>query len=164
MDLSDPRFWLFAGVVAIAFAAEATRFDRPGTYWLDTGVVIEGDCQHIGPVGFEARNDLMQNAAATIVPTLYIEPFGGVAVEAMLAGCPVVASDWGAFSENVTPDVGARFRTPIQGAAAVAEVQKLNRKDIRRAAKARFSQEAVGPLFTRWFDSLDTLWERGYDQ
>jgi glycosyltransferase involved in cell wall biosynthesis len=128
------------------------------------GVVIEGDCQHIGPVGFEARNQLMRNAAATIVPTLYIEPFGGVAVEAMLAGCPVVASDWGAFSENVTPDVGARFRTPIQGAAAVAEVQKLNRKDIRRAAKARFSQEAVGPLFTRWFDSLDTLWERGYDQ
>jgi len=127
-------------------------------------VVIQGDCQHIGPVGFADRNELMRNAAATIVPTLYVEPFGGVAVEAMLAGCPVIASDWGAFTEIVTPDVGARFRTPIQGATAFHEVQKLNRKDIRRAAKARFSQEAVGPLFTRWFDSLDTLWERGYDQ
>ena len=36
--------------------------------------------------GFEERNELMGNAAAVIVPTLYIEPFGGVAVEAMLAG------------------------------------------------------------------------------
>lgn len=128
------------------------------------GIRIEGDVHHIGPVGFEDRNDLMRNAAATIVPTLYIEPFGGVAVEAMLAGCPVVASDWGAFTELVTSDVGARFRTPRQGAESVAEVQKLNRAAIRVSAERRFSQRAVGPQFTAWFDDLDTLWERGYDQ
>jgi glycosyltransferase involved in cell wall biosynthesis len=128
------------------------------------GVVIKGDCLYMGSVGFADRNELMQNAAATIVPTLYVEPFGGVAVEAMLAGCPVVASDWGAFTETVTPDVGARFRTPLQGAEAFQEVQKLNRKDIRRAARARYSQEAVGPQFMDWMDQLDTLWERGFDQ
>lgn len=137
---------------------------------MDKGVLHtqEGDpvpgAEYIGAVGFERRNELMRNAAATIVPTLYIEPFGGVAVEAMLAGSPVLASDWGSFTEIVTPDVGARFRTPLQGAEAFGEIQKLNRKEIRRSAKARFSQEAVGPLFTRWFDQLSTLWGKGWDQ
>lgn len=125
-------------------------------------VVIEGNVEYVGAVNFSERNDLMGNAIATIVPTLYIEPFGGVAIEAMLAGCPVIASDWGAFTENVTPDVGRRFRTLKQGVQAVEEVQKLNRKDIRKAAKARFSQEAVGPMYTRWLDQLDTLWDRGW--
>lgn len=126
------------------------------------GVVIEGNVLHAGPVGFAERNELMSNAAATIVPTLYIEPFGGVAVEAMLAGCPVLASDWGSFTEIVRPDVGARFRTPKQGAEAFGRVQALSRKDIREAARARFSLEAVGPMFMRWFDQLDTLWGEGW--
>lgn len=125
-------------------------------------VLIEGDVTAVGPVGFGARNELMQNAAATIVPTLYVEPFGGVAVEAMLAGCPVIASDWGSFTEIVTPDVGARFRTPKQGAEAFGRIQGLRRKEIRQAAKDRYSQAAVGPMFTRWFDLLDTLWDDGY--
>ena len=125
-------------------------------------VHVQGDVHYVGPVGFEERNRLMGNAAATIVPTLYLEPFGGVAVEAMLAGSPVVASDWGSFTEIVTPDVGARFRTPAQGAAAVEQVQRLNRKSVRRAAKRRFSLDAVGPQFMSWLDQIDTLWEDGY--
>ena len=140
----------------------------PGGWWQDgvlhgvDEVTIEGDVEYVGPVGFARRNELMSNAAATIVPTVYVEPFGGVAVEAMLAGCPVIASDWGSFTEIVTPDVGARFRTLKQGATAFGQVQSLRRKDIRRAAKARYSLEAVGPMFTRWLDQLDTLWGKGF--
>lgn len=125
-------------------------------------VRLEGDVHYAGMVGFKERAELMANAAATIVPTLYIEPFGGVAVEAMLSGCPVVASDWGSFTEIVTPDVGRRFRTLKQGARAVQEVQKLNRAKIREAAVARYSLEAVGPQFSRWYDQLDDLWGSGW--
>lgn len=138
--------------------------EKDGEFFTQEGLPIRGDIRHVGPVGFAERNELMSNAAATIVPTLYIEPFGGVAVEAMLAGSPVIASDWGSFTEIVTPEVGARFRTPLQGADAFYEVQTLDRKKIRQAAKARFSQEAVGPQFMRWFEQLDTLWEKGWDQ
>jgi len=127
-------------------------------------VELDGDVHHIGPVGYQQRNELMQNAVATLVPTLYIEPFGGVAIEAMLAGCPVIASDWGAFTENVTPEVGWRFRTLKQGAAAVEQARSgvLDRKRIRKSAMRRFSQEAVGPMYTAWFDQLDTLWGKGW--
>lgn len=125
-------------------------------------VEIEGDVECVGTVGFARRNELMSNAAATIVPTVYVEPFGGVAVEAMLAGCPVIASDWGSFTEIVTSDVGRRFRTPMQGARAVQEVKTLDRRKIRKAAMKRYSLEAVGPMFMRWFDQLDTLWGKGF--
>ena len=125
-------------------------------------VELDGDVHYVGAVGYEKRNELMQNAIATLVPTLYLEPFGGVAVEAMLAGCPVVASDWGAFTETVTPASGKLFRTLAQGTAAVEEVRKLDRKKIRKYAMSRFSQEAVGPMFTRWFDQLDSLWGAGW--
>ena len=126
------------------------------------GVEILGDVHHLGPVGFGKRNELMQNAAAVIVPTLYIEPFGGVAVEAMLAGAPVIASDWGSFTEIVTPQVGRRFRTLRQGVEAFKETRTLDRKKIRKYAMERYSLEAVGPMFTRWFDQLDTLWDAGW--
>jgi glycosyltransferase involved in cell wall biosynthesis len=123
---------------------------------------LEGDVTYVGVADCKTRNELMGNAAAVIVPTLYIEPFGGVAVEAMMAGAPVVASDWGSFTEIVTPDVGSRFRTLAQGADAVHEVGTLERKKIRKAAMSRYSLEAVGPVFMRWFDQLDSLWGKGW--
>lgn len=126
------------------------------------GVELHGDLEYVGPVGFQGRAELMANAAAVIVPTLYIEPFGGVAVEAMMSGAPVIASDWGSFTEIVTPDVGRRFRTLREGVRAVEEVSKLDRKKIRKAAVKRYSQKAVGPMFTEWFDTLGTLWQSGW--
>lgn len=125
-------------------------------------VEIIGDVEHVGPVGFGKRNELMRNAAAVIVPTVYVEPFGGVAVEAMLAGAPVIASDWGSFTEIVTPEVGGRFRTPKQAVEVFKHCQTLDRKKIRKYALERYSLEAVGPHFTRWFDQLNTLWGKGW--
>lgn len=125
-------------------------------------VEIKGDVHYVGPVGYKERNELMSNAMATLVPTLYLEPFGGVAVEAMMAGCPVVASDWGAFTETVTPAVGRRFRTLKQGVEAVKAVQNMNREMIRDNAITHYSQEAVGPMYTNWFNQLDTLWGKGW--
>jgi glycosyltransferase involved in cell wall biosynthesis len=80
----------------------------------------------------------------------------------MLCGTPVIASDWGSFTEIVTPDVGARFRTLKQGVEAVELVRSLRGKQVRQAALDRFSLEAVGPKFTRWFDQLDSLWGQGW--
>lgn len=125
-------------------------------------VTLEGDVEYMGEIGFAERAELMGNASAIIVPTIYIEPFGGVAVEAMLAGTPVVASDWGSFTEIVTPAVGRRFHTLAQGVEAVLESRNLDRDLIRDHAIRHYSLEAVGPMFTRWFSQLDSLWRAGW--
>src|SRR4029077_15677822 len=44
------------------------------------------NAEYVGTVNVKERAELLAGAKALIVPTTYIEPFGGVAVEAMLAG------------------------------------------------------------------------------
>ncbi len=134
----------------------------PGGPVVGEGCEIDGDVRYVGEVGRDVRAELIANAACTLVPTIYVEPFGGAAVEAMISGCPVVASDWGAFTETVTPNVGRRFRTLAQGVQAVREALTLDRRAIARDARALYSLEAVRPRFRAWFDQLATLWGEGW--
>jgi glycosyltransferase involved in cell wall biosynthesis len=54
-----------------------------------------------GRISDEDRERLYKTADVAVVPSLY-EPFGIVPLEAMAAGCPVVASDVGGLSEVIT--------------------------------------------------------------
>lgn len=128
-------------------------------------IIIEGEgVEYVGPVGVEERSRLMRGASAVIVPTLYVEPFGGVSIEAAMCGTPVVASDWGAFTETITPDIGRRFRTLGDGAQAVEEAVQLDRAGVLKAAHERFSLEAVAPMFDEHFQRLDKLWRSGWPE
>lgn len=133
-----------------------------GEMFTHEGDRMTGDVEYVGEVGYQERAKLMGNAACLLAPTIYVEPFGGVAVEAMLCGTPVVASDWGSFTEIVSPESGRRFRTLQQGCDAATEALTLNPKRIRDYATGRFSLEAVGPMFSRWFNQLDGLWGAGW--
>lgn len=56
--------------------------------------------EHIGRVWVKERNELMKNALWLFVPTLYIEPFGWVQIEALLSWTPLITSDNGVFNET----------------------------------------------------------------
>lgn len=136
---------------------------QPGR--IDCGeILIEGDhVEYVGPVGLEERARLMHGALATIVPTQYVEPFGGVAVESMMCGTPVVASDWGAFTEMVIPEVsGYRYHTLAEAAHAVERAISLDRDGVKAFAESNYSLAAVGPQFTRTFERLSTLYSKGW--
>lgn len=84
---------------------------------------IEG-VEHVGIVRGEKKAELLANAKALLAPTFYIEPFGGVAVEAMLSGTPVISTDFGAFTETVIEgQTGYRCHTlgEFETAAQLAE-------------------------------------------
>jgi glycosyltransferase involved in cell wall biosynthesis len=114
--------------------------------------------EYVGYADVAKRAALMGHARALLAPTTYVEPFGGVVVEAQLCGTPVVTTDFGAFCENVNDGVtGFRCHSPEEFAAAVATgVDSLNPEQIREWAMSRYSLDVVALKFEKWFSRLAT--------
>jgi glycosyltransferase involved in cell wall biosynthesis len=118
---------------------------------------------HVGVVGPEDRARLMGAARALICPTLYVEPFGGVAVEAQLTGTPVLTTDWGAFTETVEDRrTGYRCRTLAEFCQGLERAPTLDRGYIRERAISLYSTEVVSGMYEEYFDRLAQLWDDGF--
>ena len=136
---------------------------------LDARLVVAGDGPNppnygelVGLVGVERRAELLAGAKALFVPTQYVEPFGGVAIEAMLSGTPVIPTDWGAFTETVSQgETGFRCRTLAEFVDAARHVGDLDPCIIAKKA-SRYSMEVVGEEYETYFDRLAGLWGTGW--
>lgn len=127
------------------------------------GAIRVSGTEHVGVVRREEKAELIAKAKALICPTTYIEPFGGVAVEAQLSGTPVISTDFGAFTETVNHGVsGFRCRTLKEFLTAAQEVEKLDYKAIQKIAQEKYSLEAVAPQWKRWYNQIETLHGSGW--
>lgn len=136
---------------------------KKGKFLVAPEVTIKGNVEYLGVLGSADRNIAMAGAKALLAPTVYVEPFGGVAVEAMLSGTPVIATDWGAFTETVRGGVtGHRFRTLQEAVNGVQKAHFMDPKDIRLNAEAQYSLKAVKPQFEQWFGALESLTRKGW--
>lgn len=116
-----------------------------------------------GVVGPEERGRLMSRAKAVFVPTLYVEPFANVHVEAMTCGTPVITTDWGVFTETVVNGFnGYRCRMMREFIEAAMTVDKLDPFKIRADAIKHYSLMSVGKRYEEYFQRLLTLWEDGW--
>lgn len=123
----------------------------------------ERHIRYLPAVGPKERAELLKNAKAVLMPTYYLEPFGGVNVEAQLCGTPVITTDWGAFSETVLHGVtGYRCRTFEEFCWAVEHVDALRPEDCRAWAAANYSMERVGAMYEEYFRRLEGLFEEGW--
>lgn len=119
--------------------------------------------EYVGMVGPKERGELMSKARAVFVPTMYIGPFEGVSVEAMLCGTPVITTDWGAFTENVRQGVdGFRCRSFAEFCDATKNVDSLDYAEIRHHAIVKYSVDAIGLQYEKYFEHLATLWRDGW--
>ena len=158
-----------AGMVADALGMKLVVAGAGATAWGDGYVesaevrVEARDLEYVGTVGVDERAMLMGEAAATIVPTIYQEPFGGVAVESMLTGTPAVGKDFGAFVETIREGVsGFTFSTLQEAVDATEKAIRLDRRQVRQYALDGYSLDAVAPMYDRWFSNLDSLWGAGW--
>jgi glycosyltransferase involved in cell wall biosynthesis len=95
------------------------------------------DGEFVGPLNREQLSREMSRAAVLLMPIAWDEPFGLVAAEAQMAGCPVVGYRRGALPEVVAEGVGGYLVDSGDEAGlveAVARARALDRTAIRERA------------------------------
>lgn len=125
--------------------------------WEETMGFPPWDCVEIlGPVGKQSRKKLLSEARFAICYSLYMEPFCGVHIEALLSGTPVLTSDFGVFRETVENGYnGYRFRYFKDGVKHAKDILfgKIRSEDCRASAM-KFSLQEVGKQYEQYYDDL----------
>jgi len=110
------------------------------------GVRDHGEANH------EQKIRLLSGARAIVCPLLWEEPFGLIAVEAMLCGTPVIGFARGAFPEIVDEGVTGFLVPPgdVDALARLARSPELDRFDRARCAnraRDRFSTQVMATAY-----------------
>jgi len=110
-----------------------------------------------GVVTGETKARLLAGARAIMVPSLYLEPFGGVAVEAMMSGTPAITTDAGAFTETVQHGMGFRCSTVEDFYEAVQGAGELDRTQVCARARRAYSTAAIAPRYAAYFRRIEGI-------
>jgi glycosyltransferase involved in cell wall biosynthesis len=125
--------------------------------------LIGRGAEFLGPLPNGQRDALMAGARAVLCPTLYMEPFNCVAVEAQLCGTPVISTPWGGFTETIHHGVsGFRCEMFADFVRACKDARALDRSAIRKRAESLYSTEVVWPQYRRFFERVSTLHGDGF--
>lgn len=133
-----------------------------GTPQIDTptsfpdGVIVRTDVPHAQVTA------AWRGASIGLVPSLWQEPFGQVAVEAMRAGAPVIATDTGGLSDVVDDGVTGLLVPPGDSPALVAALRRLIddaplRSRLGAAGRDRAARFTVAPVFEQYLSLYDRL-------
>jgi len=123
-------------------------------------VMSYGNVEYLGVITSEQRKKELSNARAVFIPTLYHEPFGGVHIEAMLSGAPVLTSDVGVFPETVQNGFnGYRCSNLSEFVEAARNIDSIDRKTCCDWARKNFSLEAIAPRYEYYFEKVLAIYE-----
>jgi FkbM family methyltransferase len=131
-----------------------TKDDNPVDAKAFEDIIKMPNVEYVGFAGKDKRRELMSKAKALFLPTLYLEPFGYVVLEANLSGTPVISTDFGAFPETIKHGYnGYRCRTFKEFVDAVKNIDKLKPSDCRKWGM-KYTLDETAPLYKRYFDSI----------
>jgi hypothetical protein len=116
-----------------------------------------------GPIFGDERVDVVRRARCMLMPTAFIEPFGGSGIEAQLCGVPLIAASYGAFQETVMEGVtGYRCHTLADWVEAIQISRSLDRLQIATLARGKYAKEVVGKQYDWVLKQLADLSGRGW--
>lgn len=119
--------------------------------------------EYVGSVDTVKRAELMGSAIAVFAPTIYVEPFGYVVIEAQMCGTPTITTDWGAFVEtNIHGQTGFRCRTFEDFISAAQKISSLDRTKIRKHALENYTTDVAAKKYEKYFQNLEKLWNKGW--
>ena len=116
--------------------------------------------EYIGPVVGAERGKLLGKAKALLMPTRYIEPFGGAGVEGQLCGAALLASSFGCFSETLVHGLtGYNCHTLGDWLDAINNVNagKIDRQYTSDRAKRLYSLQTCAKRFDAIFMQISDL-------
>ena len=120
---------------------------------------------YVGPVDDAAKNRLLGEAAALLMPIEWEEPFGIVMAEAMACGTPVVGFARGSVPEVVEEGITGAVVSDVDSAAeAVGRVAHLDRARVRARCAERFGYAVIADAYEQlYFEGVERVrreWSR----
>ena len=121
----------------------AGKIDRIDTQFFEQEIAphIDGkQIQYLGEVTHDQKAELLGNAAVTLFPITWQEPFGLVMIESMATGTPVIATNMGSVPEVVNHGVtGYICQSYEEMASMIPKALELNRYACRKYVEDRFT-------------------------
>lgn len=125
----------------------ATKMVEPGEKsYFDSEVKprLTNRVEVLGEITLAEKVELYANAACTLMPIQWPEPFGLVMTESMACGTPVVAFRHGSVPEIIEPGVNGFIADEIDEFASFVERSgEIKSSECRRVVEEKFSTDAM---------------------